>query len=74
MLRAGTLQTGDAVQFEPYGGASISAVEVFRGFFDPHLDETTMRRYLAAPIHMRARQEKERQRAKLLGDSLGAPE
>lgn len=72
VIREGSLQAGDAVQFEPYSQPTVSVIEYFRDFFEPQLDEATIRRYLAAPVHYVTRQEKEEQLAQLLGDASGA--
>ncbi|MFZ1770011.1 MAG: MOSC domain-containing protein [Caldilinea sp.] len=65
VLTAGEVQAGDAVQLERYTGATISVLEMFRDFYDPHPDEETIQRHLAAPIARRARadvEEKARKR------------
>ena len=60
VLGEGRVRAGDPVVFERYEGVRVSALEIFRDFFDPHLDEATLRRHLAAPIAVRARVEDER--------------
>jgi MOSC domain-containing protein YiiM len=56
VLEEGAIQSGDPVTLEPaQGDAPILAIEMFRTFFDPDLDEAALRRYLAAPIAERAR-------------------
>lgn len=55
VLRPGTVQAGAAVTLELYTGATISIVEMFRGFYDPRPSAETIRRHLAAPIAARAR-------------------
>jgi MOSC domain-containing protein YiiM len=65
VLAAGAVQAGDTVQLERYTGATISVLEMFRDFYDPHPSEETIQRHLAAPIARRARadvEEKARQR------------
>lgn len=69
VIREGTIQAGDAVRHEPYTGEPVSALALFRDFFEPHHDEATIRRHLAAPIAIRARRDKEQQLAKLLADA-----
>lgn len=61
VIQAGTIQRGDAVQYEPYAGLPVPAIELFRDFFTPRHDETILRRHLAAPIAIRARRDKEAQ-------------
>lgn len=66
VIRAGLIQAGDAVQHEPFPGVRVSVREIFRDFFEPHDDEATIRRHLAAPLAIRARHHKEAQLARLL--------
>jgi MOSC domain-containing protein YiiM len=66
VVREGSVRVGDPVAYEPYRGATISAIEMFRDFFDPDLSEAAIRRHLAAPIAVRARVERERQLRELL--------
>ncbi|MFO7632161.1 MAG: GNAT family N-acetyltransferase [Caldilinea sp.] len=53
--KVGRVQTGDAVKLERYPGETISVVQMFRDFYDPHPSEETIRRHLNAPIAERAR-------------------
>ena len=55
VLTPGSVQTGAAVTLERYPGETVSLVEMFRDFYDPHPSAETIRRYLAAPIAVRAR-------------------
>lgn len=56
VLESGLVQAGDAVVPEPFTGPDpITALDMFRDFFLPDLDEATLRRYLANPIASRAR-------------------
>jgi MOSC domain-containing protein YiiM len=55
VLKAGAVQVGDAVTLERYPGDTLSVVEMFRDFYNPHPSAETIRRHLAAPIAMRAR-------------------
>ena len=59
VLCEGTIQAGDPVRLEPYTGATIPAIELFRTYFIPDLDEATLRRHLAAPLAVRARADTE---------------
>ena len=61
ILRGGRVRAGDPVEWQVYRGESLSAIEMFRDFFDVDPSEATIRRHLAAPIAVRAREEKERQ-------------
>ena len=55
VLQAGTVQTSDPVKLDRYTGETISLVEMFRAFYNPHPSAETIRRHLAAPIAVRAR-------------------
>ncbi|GAB4205779.1 MAG: MOSC domain-containing protein [Roseiflexaceae bacterium] len=66
VIHTGTVQAGDTVRYKPYPGDRLLVIEQFRDFFEPHHDEATLRRHLAAPIAIRDRVEKEQQLAKLL--------
>ncbi len=66
VLREGRVRVGDPVAFEPYEGEKLSALEMFRDFFEPYLDEATLRRHLAAPIAVRARADDERKLGRAL--------
>jgi MOSC domain-containing protein YiiM len=59
VTRAGSVQVGDPVTVERYAGETVSALEMFRDFYEPSLDEATIRRYLAAPVAIRDRVSKE---------------
>jgi MOSC domain-containing protein YiiM len=63
VLRAGDVQAGDAVRVEPYEGDAIPILQSFRDFYEPDLSVATLQRYLAAPIAIRDRAEKEQQLA-----------
>lgn len=66
VLQEGSVQAGDEVLYTRYSGEAFPAIEMFRHFYEPQLDETTLRRHLAAPVHYKDRAEKERQLAALL--------
>ncbi len=51
--------------YEPYHGDAIPILESFRDFYEPQLSAETLRRYLAAPIAIRDREEKEEQLSKI---------
>lgn len=72
VLGEGRVRAGDAVAFEPYEGERIPALEIFSDFFDPYLDEATLRRHLAAPIAVRARADDERKLRRALARREGA--
>ncbi|MEZ4679139.1 MAG: MOSC domain-containing protein [Caldilineaceae bacterium] len=66
VFQEGKVCSGDPVHYTPYAGDRIGVIEMFRNFFAGDRSETTLRRYLAAPIAIRDRQEKERLLAELL--------
>ena len=55
VIQAGRVQQGDAVGFEPAPGPAVRSLELFRDFYSPAVDEPAIRRFLAAPIAVRAR-------------------
>src|SRR5687767_2874713 len=61
VLREGTLRAGDEVRLEPYARESITALEMFRDWYEPDKSEAAIRHYLAAPLAVRARKHKEKQ-------------
>lgn len=66
VVRAGDVQIGDPVSYEPRSGDVVTVIELFRSFYEPQLNEAVLRRHLAAPIAIRDRIEKEKQLARLL--------
>lgn len=66
VLTPGTVQAGDAITVERYEDDTVTALEMFRDFYKPHLDEATLHRYLAAPIAIRDREAKQAELAKLV--------
>ena len=65
VLQAGFVRVGDGVRLEPYAGEALGVLEMFRHFYEPKLDEATLRRHLAAPVAVRDRVEKEAALAKV---------
>jgi MOSC domain-containing protein YiiM len=70
VLQEGAVQAGDAVTWQPYSGDRLTALELFRYFYED-ADEATLRRILAAPIALRARAYKEGQLQELLARKAG---
>lgn len=66
VIRPGSVGVGDAVSLESCVGPTITALEMFRNFYQPDLSEATLRRHLAAPIAIRDRVEKEARLRELL--------
>ena len=61
VLRPGTVQVGQQVLLEPHAGETVTNLELYRDFFVPELTDAAIRRFLAAPIAIRARLHKEKQ-------------
>lgn len=61
VLKEGSVRIGDEVRVEPYDGETVTALEMFRDFYEPDKSEAALRRYLAAPIDIRSRAHKEKQ-------------
>jgi MOSC domain-containing protein YiiM len=68
VIQPGWVQAGDAVSCAPHEGETVTVLEMFRDFYEPELNAETLRRYLAAPIAIRDRVEKEKQLGKLLAE------
>lgn len=66
VIQPGWVQAGEPVSLENYLGETVSALECFRDSFVKELSEAQLRRYLAAPIAIRDRLEKEEQLEKLV--------
>lgn len=66
VIREGSVQAGEPITVEPYAGETVSAIEMFRSFYRKDQDEATLRRFLAAPIAVRARTYMDKQLRKLL--------
>jgi Uncharacterized protein conserved in bacteria len=69
VIQPGTVQAGDPVEFIPTDQPLVGLIESFRYFFEPDGKIETVRRFLAAPIAIRDRQEKEEYLAHLLAQS-----
>lgn len=61
VLREGVIRKGDDVSVEPYTGATISVLEMFREYYNKAKREETIRRHLEAPIAIRARRDLEKE-------------
>jgi MOSC domain-containing protein YiiM len=65
VIQTGKVEMGLPVQYSPYPGETVSNLEMFRDFYDPDLSENSLQRYLEAPIAIRSRLQKEKQRNEL---------
>jgi len=61
VLQQGQVCAGDEVRLESYEGETITALEMFRDWYEPDQSEAGVHRYLAAPVASRARAGKEKQ-------------
>jgi MOSC domain-containing protein YiiM len=61
VVRAGELRIGEPVTLAPYAGEPVTIGEVFRDYYEPARDPDAIRRFLAVPLAVRARTDKERQ-------------
>jgi MOSC domain-containing protein YiiM len=67
VLEEGQVQSGEPVHIKSYAGETVTILEMFRDYYKATLDEAMLRLYLAAPISLRARADKEKQLQKLIG-------
>jgi MOSC domain-containing protein YiiM len=61
VVRAGEFRTEDSVTLAPYAGERVTVAEIFRDYYEPARDPAAIRRFLAAPLAVRARLQKEDQ-------------
>lgn len=61
VLQEGSVQAGDSVLYERCTGETVTVIEMMRDFYTSGLSEAALRRYLAAPIAIRARVHLEKQ-------------
>jgi MOSC domain-containing protein YiiM len=67
VIREGVVQVNDEVTLEKYQGETLSVLQMYRGFYQKHKSEETLRRHLNAPIAIRARLDLEKQLKTLTG-------
>ncbi len=65
VISEGLVRAGDFVEHTPYAGDRVTIVELFRAYYEKQTPEATLRRFLAAPLAERARQQKLEQLEKL---------
>ncbi len=65
VLQEGYVRAGETVTLERYTGAPLTALEMFRDYYDDQWNEALIRRHLAAPIAIRDRVDMEKKLAKL---------
>jgi MOSC domain-containing protein YiiM len=61
VMCAGELRVGEPVTLAPYAGERVAVAEIFRDYYEPARDPAAIRRFLAAPLAVRARLQKEEQ-------------
>jgi MOSC domain-containing protein YiiM len=61
VIQTGMIQSGHEVQFERYSGDTVTILEMFRDYYASTHSIAELRRYLAAPIDIRSRLEKEKE-------------
>lgn len=66
VIAPGLVHAGDLVSLEPYGGETLSVLQMFREYYQRTKDETALRRSLRAPISQRARKAIEQQLRELV--------
>lgn len=66
VLREGFVRAGDEVRLEPCPVETATLLEIFRDHYDRTADKATLRRFLQAPIAIRARKSLEERLGKLL--------
>ena len=69
VLQKGKVQNGDPVRVEKDEEKSVTILDVYRDHYAPDLQESAIRKFLAAPIAIRMREEKEKQLKKVLGNN-----
>jgi MOSC domain-containing protein YiiM len=61
VVEGGPVEAGDGIQYNPISGPTVTVLELFRDYYEPDLTESAIRRFLDAPIAIRARAHKQRQ-------------
>jgi MOSC domain-containing protein YiiM len=67
VLQEGQVQAGDPVRLEPFEAATVTNLEMFLDYYQHDSTEAEIQRYLAAPISVRSRIDKEKQLQGLRG-------
>ena len=67
VLKEGTVQVGDDVRVEKYSEPTVTLIEMYRDVYETDMSAASIRRFLAAPIAIRDRVEKEKQLQQALG-------
>ncbi len=67
VLKDGKVKAGDPVRVEKYTEPTVTLIEMYRDVYETDMSEAGIRRFLAAPIAIRDRVEKEKQLEQVLG-------
>ncbi len=65
VLSEGILEAGEQVKVEQFSGETVSIWDAMKDYYEPGLTESSIQRFLNAPIAIRLRKEKEDQLEKL---------
>jgi len=68
VIAEGEIEAGVEVTVERYAGEAVGIIEVFRDWYENNKDEATLRRFLRAPVAIRARRKLESQLERLLAN------
>lgn len=66
VIEPGAVRVGDPVRVDPYSGETLTVLEMFNLYYEKPTEEAVLRRVLAAPVAIRARQEYEARLAELI--------
>ena len=55
VIKEGVVKTGDTATIEKYTGETVSILQMYRDHYKNEISETTLQRYLNAPIDIRSR-------------------
>lgn len=66
VIKEGVVNVGDEVRIEKYSGATLSLVQMYRGYYEKDKAEETLRQHLDAPISIRFRTDLEKELEVLL--------
>jgi MOSC domain-containing protein YiiM len=69
VIQEGLVQAGDEVRIEHFAGEIVTTLEIFRDYYNHRKNEEKLRRFLRAPIAIRARVDVEEDLKKLLSAS-----
>jgi len=69
VIAEGEVNAGETVTVQSSEGEAVGVIEVFRDWYEKDKDESTLRRFLNAPIAVRARKQLERHLERLMIES-----